>query len=351
MIRVPLSRRSLPGLDDFDQAPSTFDSFERKDVKVEAPGTSIQIKPLPEAGRPASFSGAIGRFTMTTEAQPARTHIGDPVTIKAAIDGLGSFDRMEPPLLVDAAGWKTYQPSSDFVVNDELEISGVRTFTYSAVPVDTVTKTPTVEFSYFDPDTEKYVTLHSPTMLVQVEGRPMPEPSTGGSETALASATPAPKAPLEVLDIQTENTPISSFVPILQQPRFWLLQAVPAALFLTLGAGMWLKNMRTARAPLRALRLERSALRAKLDSSDPRTAYSAAVRLLALDCLIRGKAQPFPPYELIRQRSIPDKLRTQVNEVLARHERLVYGRSAAVPLSSGEQTRLKQLVWQWEHLS
>ncbi len=358
MIRAPMIRRSLPGTDDFyDQSPGSdpFDSFERKDVKIEAPGRSLDIKPLPEAGKPASFSGAIGRFTLKADAQPARARVGDPITIRAAIEGLGSFDRMEPPILTDAVGWKTYQPSSDFVANDELGISGVRTFTYAAVPSAAVSRTPVVEFSYFDPDAEKYVTLRSPTMLVQVEGRSLPDQGAQTNSIEISPAAPAPSStpPLEVLDIQTANSPLVSFEPLVRRPYFWLIQTLPAAVLILIGAGFWLRTFQLARAPLQSLRAERSALRGKLDQSDARIVLPAAVRLLLLDCQIKaGGTKPVASIEQeLRGRPVPEELRQELESLLARNDRVVYGHLDQEPLSESERTKLKQIIRQWEHTS
>ncbi len=358
MIRTPVTRRSLPGTDDFyDQSPGAnpFDSFERKDVKIEAPGTSLEIKSLPEAGKPASFSGAIGQFTLKADAQPARTRVGDPITIRATIEGLGSFDRMEAPMLTDAVGWRTYEPSSDFAANDELEISGARTFTYAAVPTTSVSRAPVVEFSYFDPGTEKYVILRSPTMLVQVEGRSLVDPGaqTNSIETSPAAPPPSPTPPLEVLDIQTTNSPLVSFVPLVRQPSFWLVQTFPAAVLIVIGAGFWLRTFRLSRAPLRSWRAERSVLRGKLELDDPRIVLPAAVRLLQLDCLIKdGGANPGVSVEqALRSRPVSGKLRQELESLLARNDRVIYGHLNQEPLSASEITRIKQVIRQWEHIS
>ena len=96
-------------------------------------GASIDIKPLPTAGRPASFSGAVGDFTLATSAQPTKARTGDPVSMKVEIKGLGNFDRMEQPTLTNTEGWRTYQPSEETQAMDDLGLSAVKTFNFPLV--------------------------------------------------------------------------------------------------------------------------------------------------------------------------------------------------------------------------
>jgi BatD DUF11 like domain len=355
MIRVPVSRRSFPGTDDFfDQTPvpNPFDAFERKDVKIEAPGTSIEIKPLPENGKPASFAGAIGRFTMATSTQPTRTHVGDPISIKTEIQGLGSFDRMEAPTLIETQGWKTYQPSTYFTANDDLGLGGSRTFTYSVVPTDVVRRSPVVEFAYFDPEAEKYVVIRSRPVTVQIECRPLAGPDTTNqpSSPAMASPRAAPTPPLEVLDIQHADSAPVSFVPLIQRPVFWLLQGAPAAGLLALGAGIWFRNLQRSGAELRALRARRANLLRRLNESDPRVVLPAAVALLVLDCSLKNssRAMNLSAEQALASRLVRDDLRRELDSLLTRNNRLVYGQADERPISEEERNNIKQLIRRWE---
>src|SRR5207253_4107183 len=98
-----------------------------------------------------TFSGAVGNFSMTAEANPKRVQIGDPITIKAAISGRGNFDRMNAPELSDERGWHKYPPSSNFKQDDDVGISGTKTFELVVSPNEKLTSVPPLAFSYFDP--------------------------------------------------------------------------------------------------------------------------------------------------------------------------------------------------------
>jgi hypothetical protein len=101
--------------------------MEQHEISIKSDPVPLEVKSLP-AGAPASFSGAIGSFSMTAEANPKRVQVGDPITIKAAIAGRGNFDRMNAPELSDERGWHKYPPSSNFKQDDDVGISGTKSF-------------------------------------------------------------------------------------------------------------------------------------------------------------------------------------------------------------------------------
>ncbi|MEY2614989.1 MAG: hypothetical protein QOH78_762, partial [Verrucomicrobiota bacterium] len=198
LISSPFGMRSVPGFID------PTESFQQQVVDVKTNGASIDIKPLPTAGRPASFSGAVGDFTLSTSAQPTKVHTGDPVSMKVEIKGLGNFDRIEQPALTNTDGWRSYQPSEEIQAMDDLGLSAVKTFSFPLVAEKAMTSLPTIEFSYFDPNAEKYVTLKSSPIKIEIEGEQLPNMA---ASPALSNASPVPEAkplpPLDVLDIRT----------------------------------------------------------------------------------------------------------------------------------------------------
>src|SRR5277367_2870338 len=155
LLSSTFGQRNAPGFID------PLENFQQQVVDVKTNGASIDIKPLPTAGRPASFSGTVGDFTLATSAQPTKVQTGDPVTLKVEIKGLGNFDRIEQPVLSNTEGWRTYQPSEETQALDDLGLSAVKTFNFPLIAAKQVKNLPLVEFSYFDPNAEKYVTLKS----------------------------------------------------------------------------------------------------------------------------------------------------------------------------------------------
>lgn len=240
---VPRSRpRSTPrprssfdpfGMEDPFDDPFFNDPFgmlrgEPAKIPIKSEALALEIKPLPP-NPPANFSGAVGTFTMNVEAKPKTVQIGDPITITAAVSGRGNFDRMTAPGLEDERGWHMYPPSGKFAKNDDVGMSGTKTFETVISPNERKPSIPPLSFSYFDPLKEQYLTLRSESVPIQVQGNPVANP-----QTAVAAATPAPQPgatskPEDILYQLTDRGRIQSFAPIYTRPVFWLAQLVPLA--------------------------------------------------------------------------------------------------------------------------
>src|SRR5205085_3876332 len=127
--RSPLDLFNLD--DPFLSDPFFRDPFgnltQQEKVTVTSDPITLEVKSLPP-NAPPSFSGAVGNFTMASEAKPKNVQIGDPITVTATISGRGNFDRVNAPVLEQDAGWHKYPPSAKFKQDDDVGISGQKTF-------------------------------------------------------------------------------------------------------------------------------------------------------------------------------------------------------------------------------
>src|SRR5437762_3207241 len=214
----PRSRSRSP-FDLFDQDDPFSDPFfsnpfaqfgERREISISSDPVALEVKSLPP-NSPPSFSGAIGSFTMATDAKPKSVQIGDPITVTTTISGRGNFDRVNAPLLEDEQGWHKYPPSSKFKQDDEVGISGTKTFEMVVSPNEKKQSLPVLAFSYFDPAKEQYVTLHSePTAITVQGGAAAPavaaQPPSSSPATATRGRPPVPNStkPQDILYQLTE---------------------------------------------------------------------------------------------------------------------------------------------------
>jgi hypothetical protein len=267
--------------------------MEQHEISVKSDPVSLEVKALP-AGAPPTFSGAVGSFSMTAEANPKRVQIGDPITIKAAISGRGNFDRMNAPELSDERGWHKYPPSSNFKQDDDVGISGTKTFELVVSPNEKLTGVPPLAFSYFDPVKEKYVTLQSEAVPLIVEGNAPASPAIAGT-TPGASAAPITGGQQKAQDIlhqiNERGKIVRTFAPFYARQEFWLAQLLPLTFALGL-MGWKVKNVRASnRAALRAAQLqrERDELLRKLrrDQLAPREYFSDASRVVQLKAALK----------------------------------------------------------------
>ena len=135
----------------------------------------IEILPLPLQGRPANYSGAVGKFSILgAKIDPVSTAAGDPCTFTVQVSGIGNFDRITPPPLQENPKWKFYTPKVAGFADDSqnLGYAGTKTFEYVVVPNSPdIKEAPVFEMSYFDPDTQKYQTIKSPKIEILVSAK------------------------------------------------------------------------------------------------------------------------------------------------------------------------------------
>jgi len=136
-----------------------FNRYQQVPVNLEAKAQTITVKPLPTANKPASFNGAVGRYTMQAKASPLEVTVGDPVTVNIQISGQGAIESLNLPKL-DWPGFKSYEPSVTTKKDNPLGLLGSRIFEQVVIPEsDKIAEMPKIEFSYFDPVTSRYRVL------------------------------------------------------------------------------------------------------------------------------------------------------------------------------------------------
>jgi hypothetical protein len=164
--QVQLQTRSLDPFDAFFRDP-----FGRTvNYKVKSDPLKVKVDPLP-SGAPASFKGAVGKFTMSTTVDRRSTKTNEPVTLKVTISGTGNIKILEVPELELPKDFEQYPPKvSDNINRQEGKISGSKTFEYLLIPRYPGQKSiKPLAFSFFDPGKRQYTTLQSPQIELHVE--------------------------------------------------------------------------------------------------------------------------------------------------------------------------------------
>jgi len=229
---------------------SAFDDFfgqtTEKELTLHSDGAVMKIKALPAEGRPAGFSGAVGKFDVTAEAASTTGSTGDPLTLKIHVTGRGNFDRVLTNGLPASAEWKTYKPNAHFEPADSSRTRGTKTFEQSIVPLKAGAQDiPALSFSYFDPDTQAYVT--KATSPIAVEIAQSSAPATAAVQPPAAPAGNPPKTAPDGLaaDEVVPAHATSSLRPLVLRPYFIALNA---AMLLALAIGALIRAVRTRQA-------------------------------------------------------------------------------------------------------
>ena len=139
-------------------------------VVVPSNAASLQVNELPASGRPANFSGLVGRYSIEAEAMPTEMNVGDPITLTLRVEGPRYLAKTELPSLehqtVLVRDFRIPQDrASGIVKGRSKEFTQTIRATHSGV-----TQIPPIELSYFNPDTEVYETAKTEPIPVTVEG-------------------------------------------------------------------------------------------------------------------------------------------------------------------------------------
>jgi hypothetical protein len=166
------------------QGSSAFDEFfsdsfftggsffsRRQNRLLSPPSIQLVVKPLPEQGRPASFQGAVGSFRLSASIDRDKVKQNEPITLKMTIEGEGNIETITRPKLPALTGFKTYDADTNSkLFQKENVIGGTKSFEVVFIPKeDGKAFIPPLDFSYFDPRQEKYVSLQTPNFPIQVE--------------------------------------------------------------------------------------------------------------------------------------------------------------------------------------
>ncbi|MEC8338444.1 MAG: BatD family protein [Planctomycetota bacterium] len=151
---------------------------------------STRVVPIPEKDRPADYRGAVGRYEMITRANPQRVKAGDPITLNIGIRGDGPMELVQAPPLAEIASlteaFKVPDESLAGLVEDDVKV-----FSLDIRPRRAgITEIPALPFSFFDPQAEKFETVWSDPIPIQV---------AAADQLALSSivASSAPRSKLE----------------------------------------------------------------------------------------------------------------------------------------------------------
>ncbi len=140
-----------------------------KNLNLVARGGVTEVAALPVDGRPDDFRGAVGTFELRAKVSPSELTTGEPATLDVTVSGKGNFAGLSEVSLADSPDWKAYSASSSFAPNGKTGFKGTKTFSQSIVPRSPgEVSLPAISLTYFDPETEEYVSKSAEPIVVNV---------------------------------------------------------------------------------------------------------------------------------------------------------------------------------------
>jgi hypothetical protein len=178
-VQVPTNRRNF-----FGQVQVVEDN-----KRVSAGSKTISVKPLPEAGKPIDFSGAVGRFNFSVTPSKTTLKNGESLDLKVVASGTGNLKLFTLPKPVVPNSLEMYDPVHSEKVNTPLSgMNGSISDSYTIIP-QFKGKYPIkpMTFSYFDLSTGRYKTITSPEIVVNVLDGPSNADNTVASSNTGAA--------------------------------------------------------------------------------------------------------------------------------------------------------------------
>jgi hypothetical protein len=142
--------------------------------RVSAGAKTIAVKALPEAGKPADFSGAVGKFDFRVT--PSKTNLknGESLDLIVSVSGNGNMKLFNLPKPVVPNSLEMYDPVHDEKVNTNLAgMSGKISDKYTIIPQFKGNyPIKPMQFSYFDLGSGTYKTITSKEIMINVMDGP-----------------------------------------------------------------------------------------------------------------------------------------------------------------------------------
>ncbi|HTY13324.1 MAG TPA: BatD family protein [Candidatus Omnitrophota bacterium] len=149
---------------------------------------TITVLPLPEEGKPAGFSGSVGKYALSASISTRETERGHPVSLTVKVFGEGNIQTISEPAFPDTDSIKKLSTSSKENIEKGFgSVSGSKTFEMVLMPLkEGMADIGPLKFSYFDPQAKKYIDVLSPVFKLNILPSNVPLPkelSAAGQKT------------------------------------------------------------------------------------------------------------------------------------------------------------------------
>jgi hypothetical protein len=130
----------------------------------------INVKNLPNQGKPDSFTGAVGEFEFDVILNKNSLRATESFQAELKVKGSGNLKLFDLPNILVPNSMELFEPEREELINTNLSgMSGSISKLFTIIPrFQGNFPIEEVEFSYFNPETEKYKILKSPRLTIDV---------------------------------------------------------------------------------------------------------------------------------------------------------------------------------------
>ncbi len=165
VLDVPTDKRDFFGNVIYDQTSQFISTGMRR----------IIVKDLPQTGKPNSFSGAVGKFEFDVILNKNSLRATESFMAELKVKGNGNLKLFDLPDILVPNSMELFEPEREELINTNLSgMSGSVSKFFTVIPrFQGNFPIEEVEFSYFDPELEKYKILKSPRLTIDVYDGPV----------------------------------------------------------------------------------------------------------------------------------------------------------------------------------
>ena len=199
---------------------------------------TINVKELPQEGRPIGFSGTVGNITMTTSISADTVNANDAITYRVTFRGTGNLKLLSAPKLNFPLDFETYDPKeSRDVQTGEMGMSGTVSFEYLVIPrYSGEYLIPALRYSFFDTQSNSYRTLSGRDYKVFVRKGAEKGQANGSNGNAVQSFKKEDVRLVgqDIRYLKTGDLNLREIgVRFFGTPQYWLAILIPFVLFVT----------------------------------------------------------------------------------------------------------------------
>ena len=253
VLDIPTDKRDFFGNVIYDQTSQLISTGMRR----------INVKNLPNQGKPDSFTGAVGEFEFDVILNKNSLRATESFQAELKVKGSGNLKLFDLPNILVPNSMELFEPEREELINTNLSgMSGSISKLFTVIPrFQGNFPIEEVEFSYFNPETEKYKILKSPRLTIDVFDGPALSSSIPNDNSNIITADDS----FRFIKIKGNLKEIKNDI-FFESKLFYALVASPFAFLLSLFAFTFYRRKRKE-SSYEFMRIEERQINKMIDSA------------------------------------------------------------------------------------
>jgi len=199
-----------------------------KEVAVNSNSIRVNVKKLPDKGKPKDFTGSIGKFNIAASVDKKEVEVNQPVSLTLKISGTGNIKSAAEPIMPELDDFRIYRASStENITKVKEKIGGTKIYEEVFIPNRPgKLEIPSISYNYFDPTSKKYKTISTRSISLRVI-----KPEGYVDSPHLPYSNPDLKVGSDARDIRYIKDSIGELIPkgflLIETPLYLVVNGLP----------------------------------------------------------------------------------------------------------------------------